>query len=102
HDFHNFNEVIDKVKEIDNNDDMYDKIIAEPPFINNTIPDHLKKENLVKFLRNIFDNDNYEAIQRPAYGTTIKYENDLKNLYLTSSRYDRLQPYFKYLKMFKK
>lgn len=102
HDFDNFNEVIIRVKEIDENDELYDSIVAEPAFKNNTIPAHLEKEHLIKFLRKILDQNKIEAKQRPSFGTTLKYENDLRNLHQASYRYARLQPYLKYFKVFKK
>jgi alpha(1,3/1,4) fucosyltransferase len=102
HDFSNFEEVVERVKEIDRDDDLYNKIFREPSFRNNKIPPLLQKEKLIDFLKNIFDKDLEKAICRPSYGTTRKYENNLKELFTIKSRYEKLQPYLKYLKPFKK
>ncbi len=102
YEFKNFNEVVERVKEIDQNDALFTNILAETPFRNNTVPSHLKKENLVNFLKNIIDKDLENAKLRPSFGTTFKYESQQKDLHLLKSRYEKLQPYFKYLKVFKK
>src|SRR5690606_3448282 len=80
HEFNNFNEVVEWVKEVDQNDELYKRIIDAPAFIYNTLPAHLEKENLITFFRNIFDS-NGNAKKRPLYGTTLKYEQNLKDLY---------------------
>ncbi|MCM4158793.1 glycosyltransferase [Antarcticibacterium flavum] len=102
HDFKNFEEVVERVKEVDQNEELYRKILQEPAYRGNTIPPQLQKEKLVAFMKNIFDKNKEEAIQRPGYGTTLKYENSLKDLHRIKSRYEKLQPYLKYLKPFKK
>jgi alpha(1,3/1,4) fucosyltransferase len=102
HDFNNFEEVVERVKEVDQNDKLYDEILQEPAFRENAIPPQLQKEKLVAFLKNIFEKSKEEAIQRPKYGTTLKYENSLKDLHRIKARYQKLQPYLKYLKPFKK
>ncbi len=51
--YNNFDEVVEIVKKIDNDDDLYLKIINEPIFVNNSFRD--TEENFEKFLRNIFE-----------------------------------------------
>ena len=54
HRYKNFDEVVEKIKEIDNNDDLYLSIINEPI----TVPEYNFEEirkNFEIFLRNIFD-----------------------------------------------
>ncbi len=99
HDFNSFGEVVERVKEMDQNDELYNKIQCTPAFKNNKLPPQLKKEVLVNFLKNIFDKEPKEAIVRPPYGTTLKYENTLKDLYNIKARYKKLQPYLKFFKL---
>ncbi|MFD1096359.1 glycosyltransferase family 10 domain-containing protein [Salegentibacter chungangensis] len=80
HEYPNFEEVVKKIKEIDNDDELFISILNEPPFRNNSVPDNLKTDNLNKFLANIFDQELSDAFRRPNYGTTRKYENNLKGL----------------------
>lgn len=80
HDFKNFDEVVKKVKEIDENNELYKSILSEPAFINNQISTRFQEEKLINFFISIFDQEKKNARKRPLYGTTLKYENDLKRL----------------------
>lgn len=93
HDFESFEDVIGKVKEIDNDDEMFLAMLNEPPFRNNSIPENLKKDSLSGFLKRIFDKKKEDAIQRPGYGTVIKYENDIKEMILFKEKYRRITKY---------
>ncbi len=98
HDFSSFEEVVERVKKVDNNEDIFNKIINEPAFRNNDIPPHLKKDKVEYFLKNIFDRSREEAILRPKYGTTLKYEKSLIDLHLAKARYEKFQPFLKFFK----
>ncbi len=63
HEYKSFDEVVERVKEIDNNDDLYLKIINEPIFASGYNFDIALKD-LEKFLRNIFDQPLDEAKRR--------------------------------------
>lgn len=78
HDFNNFEAVINRIKEIDNDDDLYVSILNEPPFRDNQIPKNLEKNVLIHFFQNIFDQKIKAASRRSFYGTTLKYETNLK------------------------
>jgi hypothetical protein len=50
HDFENHEELIEKVKEIDQDDKKYQDMLAEPWFTNNEIPDFVQPENVLSWL----------------------------------------------------
>ncbi|MCH4823782.1 glycosyltransferase family 10 [Gramella lutea] len=79
HNFKNFDEVVKKVKEIDQNEELYNSILSEPVFIKNRIPEEFSEERLIVFFRSIFDQNLEDARKRPLYGTTKKYENEIRN-----------------------
>lgn len=53
HDYASFNEVIKRVTEVDNDDDLYLQYINQPVFTNNLVNDDVKKENIIKRLDDI-------------------------------------------------
>jgi hypothetical protein len=77
HEYGNLEEVVEKVKEIDENNQLASEILNEPPFRENIIPTNLREETLEKFLCSIFDRDPKMAFLRPRFGTTRNYENEL-------------------------
>ena len=50
HDFSSFDKVMQRVIEIDQDDSLYQKMLAEPSYPNNQIPENLRVENLLKQL----------------------------------------------------
>ena len=58
HDYQNFDEVIDKVKEIDNDQKLYRQYLAEPYYHDNRIPENLLEENIVRQLELIIGSIN--------------------------------------------
>ncbi len=95
HDYKSFDAVIDRVKEIDQNDELYKSILSAPPFPENKIPEQFSPQRLIEFFRIIFDQDLDSAIKRPAYGTTFKYENNLKSMVKVNSKIKGLLNIFK-------
>jgi hypothetical protein len=77
HEYGNLEEVVEKVKEIDENNQLAAEILNEPPFRKNIIPTNLREETLEKFLCSIFDRDPKMAFLRPRFGTTRNYEQEL-------------------------
>jgi len=55
YDFSNMNEMIEYIKEIDNNDDLYLKMLEEPHFENDDLPYNLNVNNLLNFFDKIFN-----------------------------------------------
>ena len=95
HEYKSFEEVIDRVKEIDKNDELYLSILAESPFQENKIPEQFSEEKLLSFITPILEKDLKKARKRPEYGTTRKYENNLKSLI---SLQRKLKPILNFLK----
>ena len=95
HNFESFDAVIDRVKEIDQNDELYESILSAPPFPENKVPEQFREENLIDFFKMIFDQDLKNARRRPSYGTTLKYETNLKSMMKVSSRVKGLLRIFK-------
>lgn len=94
HNYGNFQEVVDRVKQIDNDPELYNSILREPAFRQNLIPENLRKERVLSFLKSILDQDPKEALKRPAYGTTAKYEKDLKNLINLKNKVSKIKKRF--------
>jgi hypothetical protein len=51
HDYSSEEEFIDKILEIDNNEEKYKEILNEPWFIDNKFPDFILPENVLKFFK---------------------------------------------------
>ena len=78
HDYKSFDEVIEKIIELDNDDKKYLEMLNQPPFKNNIVPYHLNKEVISNFFNHIFEQPLNECRRRPQFGTTILYENKIK------------------------
>jgi hypothetical protein len=98
HDFESFEDVVSKVKEIDNDEEMFLSMLNEPPFRNNIIPENLKTDTLLNFLQNIFEQMKEDAFQRSFYGTAVKYENNIKEMILFRKKYRRITEFLSLLK----
>ena len=64
-DFKNDDELLQKIIEIDNNDELYIQMLSEKPLFNPNLLVEMK-ENLVNFLGNIFSQEYEDAKRRPA------------------------------------
>jgi hypothetical protein len=56
HDFSSFDDVVEYVKEIDNNDKLFQTIVSEPIFINNQLPYYFDSSYVLNFLDKIINN----------------------------------------------
>jgi len=56
HEYKNFNEVVERVIEIDSDQNLYRQYLAEPYYLDNRIPENLLEENIVKRLELIISN----------------------------------------------
>ena len=54
HDFNSFEEVVERVIEIDNNDDLWKSYIKAPIFKDNKLPEELTNEAILEFFDKIF------------------------------------------------
>lgn len=55
HEHRDFDDVVQRVIAIDNNEKLYREILAEPWFVNNRIPDNVAEENVMRRLKFIVD-----------------------------------------------
>lgn len=96
HDYNNFEEVVEEIKKIDNDNELYFKYLKEPfCFDNNILEEYDKK--LEEFLYNIVENNkkmrnNSQAVKLYA-SDSIKYKNLRENKFV--------KPYLKLLKKLK-
>jgi hypothetical protein len=58
HEYKNFDEVVERVREIDNDQNLYRQYLAEPYYHENRIPENLLEENIVRQLELIISNKN--------------------------------------------
>lgn len=66
-DYGNIDDVVKRVIEIDNDDNLYKSILKEPIFEGGQIPERFQTKTLENFLRNIFDQPLSEASRRCMY-----------------------------------
>ena len=92
HDFNSLEEVVKRVIDIDQNDELYLSIVNEPPFRENNTPPGLLKQNLENFFDYILALPLEEAVKRPKYGSTLNYEVNLKKLIDNKSQNSKYNP----------
>jgi hypothetical protein len=90
HEFNSLEEVVQLVAELDNNDDQYLTMLNEPCLHGNVIPEALRKEKVLDFFTSIFSQPPAAAFRRPRYGTTVSYENSMRNALTLAARRDAL------------
>ena len=56
HEYKNFDEAVERVIEVDRDEDLYRRYLAEPYYQDNRIPENLLEENIVRQLKLIIDN----------------------------------------------
>lgn len=76
--YNSLDEVIEKVKEIDNNDKLFMEMISEPVFNEENYYKN-QLENLEEFLVGIFSQELEKSYRRPRYYWGANYEKDIKN-----------------------
>jgi alpha(1,3/1,4) fucosyltransferase len=65
HDFDSFEEVVKRIVEIDNDKELFSKILKEPIYLDDVKQDELGEKQLIKFLSPIFDSSYDLAFRRP-------------------------------------
>jgi len=78
HDYDSLKEVVDRVREIDNDDKLYMQMLREPWFKDGVEPECFRKQAITSFLHGIFGQAPEKAFRRNRGRWGIKYE---KNLY---------------------
>lgn len=81
HDFDSLEDVVERVKQIDNDDVTYLRMLSAPWFPEGVEPEELKDASMAKFLRNIFDQDLHKAYRRNLGRWGIKSEKALYDMY---------------------
>jgi len=67
HDYNSFDEVIERVIEIDNNDDLYIQYLKEPPFHANRENEYVNEDNILKRFEHIFSNSDITLVANKKY-----------------------------------
>lgn len=80
HGFQTLEDVVERVKEIDQDDDLYKQMLTEPWFPNGIEPKCLKDETFAAFLSNIFDQEPEQAFRRNRGRWGIKTEKRLYDM----------------------
>lgn len=78
HDYHSLPDLIHEVRQIDQNDDRYLSMLAEPWFVDGKEPAELKSESIQQFLGNIFSQPYDNAFRRNRSRWGIKYVKKLR------------------------
>jgi alpha(1,3/1,4) fucosyltransferase len=80
HDFSSLDAVVDKVIELDSNDDLYFQMLKEPFFYNNEIPIGLREENIHKQFEYIFSLiGSYIPVSNRFFSKMHYYRKDFKS-----------------------
>lgn len=74
HEYKNFEEVIERIIEIDNNDDLFLDYMKQPFIQSEKIDKVLQQEKLFEFLSNIFEQQKQDAYRRERYCPGKNYE----------------------------
>lgn len=72
-----FEKIIERIKELDNNEQAYLEVLSQPAFADSFVP-AIEKENFEEFLFNIFDQSPQEAFRRNRYYWGERYERKQK------------------------
>lgn len=89
HDFNSFDEVIEKIIEIDSSSELYLKMLSTPAFNENLMKE--KQEKFHEWLFSIFLKKYTEAFQRKLYGLNRQKEEGLLKLLSIKEKYEFLE-----------
>lgn len=89
HDFNNFDEVVAKVREINENDELFLKMVKAPMFKEDSLAaKYLKEECLENFLVDIFNQEPAAAIRRNMVYIGHDYQHRMKSAMAVSDKMD--------------
>lgn len=91
HDFDSFEQVVERVIEVDQNEALYRQMLSEPPYANNKIPQNIRKENVLKQLDHI--------VQRIGQLTPVAQRIQKRKLVTKAqiwARYSQAQPWINF------
>lgn len=77
HDYDSFDQVVEEIKRLDNDDVSFCSMLREPWFKNSSEPENLSNGHYVNFLRNIFDQSPKDAYRRNRGRWGLKIEKQL-------------------------
>ena len=81
HKYKNLDEAIDRIIEIDQDDNLYRTMLSEPWFYNEEEPEVLREDTILDFLSKIFERPIDVAYKRNRSRWGEKYENRLFNMF---------------------
>lgn len=81
HEFSSLEQVVERVREIDGNDELYMRMLREPWFKDGVEPDAFRRERIAGFLAHIFDQPLELAYRRNRGRWGIKYERNLYDMH---------------------
>ena len=74
------NEAIERIKQLDNDDEAYSAMLQEPVFVNERYSAESMRKELVIFLRNIFDQPKEKAYRYSRNSRPMVYREELKTM----------------------
>ncbi|MBQ7595964.1 MAG: alpha-1,3-fucosyl transferase, partial [Clostridia bacterium] len=80
HDYDSFEQVVERVKEIDNDPELFRSILAEPIFKDEKIPYELSMDCLRDYLFHIFDQPLEEAKRRSSFSWRMQYVDSMRRM----------------------
>jgi alpha(1,3/1,4) fucosyltransferase len=89
-------DVIQHIKQIDQNDELFLNILDEPFFPNDQVPDYLRDENILAQSDHIFSQSKHAAVRRNRYVWGRKYEEQRRSDIQASVTLDKLKMPFQY------
>ena len=101
HDFKDLDSVVDYIKKVDQNDDLYRQYLAEPFFKNNEVPLHLQETTIVNWFKNIFEQKDYVPIAQTWKGQYGKLKKMVSKPFGTILPYSPFLPFppYRYYKL---
>ncbi len=81
HDFPSLEAVVERVREIDNDDNLYRAMLTQPWYVDGSEPECLRDETFTRFLSHIFDQPLEAAYRRNRGRWGIKWEQHLYDMY---------------------
>lgn len=78
HEYSNINQIVERIVQMDSDDELYLQTLNEPCFIGGNIPYVLSENAMTSFFRAIFEQPLSDARRRAQYGSTLIYEKDIK------------------------
>ncbi len=80
HDFKTLEDAVEQVKLIDQNEDLYREMLAEPWFVDGEEPECLRDETFASFLSNIFNQELPAAYRRNRSRWGLKFERNFYDM----------------------